>query len=54
MIENWADDLTHNKTIDYYYEEIKDWYTPRTENKLLPYKKNEDFYLITEPYDYND
>ena len=51
MTENWANELIHDKTIDYYYGEIKDWYTPKIDNRLFPNKKINDFYLIKEPYD---
>jgi hypothetical protein len=51
MIENWTNDLIHSKAIDFYYNQIKDWYTPKIENKLFPNKKVNTFYLTKEPYD---
>lgn len=52
--ENWADELRNDKVVEFYYESIKDWYTPKDQNKLLPNKKAESFYLIKEPYEYDE
>jgi hypothetical protein len=54
MLENWTDDLIHPKIIDYYYENIKDWYTPKNSSSIFPFRKQETFYLLEEPYEYND
>jgi len=49
MLDNWADELVHNKMIDYYYGQIKDWYTPKNESSILIYKQTKDFYILHEP-----
>ena len=49
MSENWAKELTHNKMIDFYYGQIKDWYTPKNQSSIFVYNKEEQSYLWQEP-----
>jgi hypothetical protein len=54
MSENWAKELTHNQVIDFYYSQIKDWYTPKNQSNILVYNKEEKFYRLEEPYEQDD
>ena len=49
MLENWTDNLIQSDIVDFYYKNIKEWYTLKTDNKLLPFQNQETFYLLTEP-----
>lgn len=54
MSENWAKELTHNQVVDFYYSQIKDWYTPKNQSSILVYNKKEEFYLLEEPYEQDE
>jgi len=54
MSENWAKELTHNKIIDFYYGQIKDWYTPKNQSSIFVYNKEEQSYLLQEPTETED
>ena len=49
MSDNWAKELIYNKMIDFYYGQIKDWYTPKNQSSIFVYNKEEQFYLLQEP-----
>ncbi len=51
MVKNWADELVNGKVVDFYYDNIKDWYTPKKSNNIFVYQKEEGFYLLKEPYE---
>jgi len=54
MVDNWADELVNVKVVDFYYNSIKDWYTPKNSSSIFPYQNQETFYLLKEPYEYDD
>lgn len=54
MSENWASGLVHNQMIDFYYGQIKDWYTPKNKSSVFVYNKEEKTYLLQEPYEQDE
>lgn len=54
MSENWASGLVHSQMIDFYYGQIKDWYTPKNKSSIFVYNKEEKTYLLQEPYEQDE
>lgn len=54
MTENWASELVHEKVIDFYYSQIKDWYTPKNQSSIFIYNKEDNSYLLQEPYEQDE